>query len=81
MNVWAVAEKRIGEGTGRGERVETSGFYRLTSDADFQMEIPGRQIHESKGQARGRDYQYKFGTEWLTGMCHRIQERRFNNVH
>ena len=48
MNVWAVAEKRIGEGSGRGERVETSGFYRLTSDADFQMEIPGRQIHESK---------------------------------
>lgn len=69
MNVRAVAEKRIGEGSGRSERVESYGFYRLTSDADFQMEMPGRQIHESKGQGRGPDYQYKFGRKWLTVEC------------
>lgn len=66
VNVQAVAEKRIGEGSGRSERVESCGFYRLTSGTDFQMELPGRQIHESKGQERGPDYQYKFGREWLT---------------
>lgn len=33
------------------------------------MEMPGRQIHESKGQGRGPDYQYKFGRKWLTVEC------------